>query len=62
MVGTSSSCQPVVNALHKVKSINLTVLNGLEVIGLEIANMRMLESIELNGFNDNTYYKIISAV
>ena len=41
---TSSSCQSVANALHKIKSINLTVPDGPEVISVEIANTRMLES------------------
>ena len=59
---TSSSCQFVANALHKVKSANLTVPNGPEVISLEIANTRMLESIGLNGLNDSTHYQIINAV
>ena len=59
---TSSSCQSVANALHKVKSINLTVPDGPEVISLEIANTRLLESIELNDLNSSTHHKIINVV
>ena len=59
---TSSSCQSVANALHKVKSINLTVPDGPELIGLEIANTKLLENIELNDLNDSTHHRIINAV
>jgi len=59
---TSSSCQSVANALHKVKSISLTTPDEPEVIGVGIANTSLLESIELSNLNESTHYKIISGV
>ena len=59
---TSLSYQSVANILDAIKSINFTVPDEPEMISLEIANTKLLESVGLNGLNDSTHYQIINAL